>query len=230
MATLGIFVKHPIPGRVKTRLAECVGAERAARLYGAFLHDVARRFRRTAEGRVLCYTPGDVAAANYFRDLAGTAYETWQQPDAELGQRMAAFFQRALRHADDRAVIVGSDSPTLPAAAVETAFEWLGWRDCVLGPATDGGYYLIGLKGRVPPIFADIEWSGPGVLRQTVERLGELDLSLGLLQPWYDVDTAADLELLRGHLLALQLSGDATDVRETALALSDDTATKSGPV
>jgi glycosyltransferase A (GT-A) superfamily protein (DUF2064 family) len=100
-------------------------------------------------------------------------------------------------------VAIGSDSPTLPVEFVADAFHRLEHLDCVLGPATDGGYYLIGLRAEQGGLFDGIEWGTPRVIAQTVARAQKSALSLALLPPWYDVDDAADLELLCGHLAAL---------------------------
>jgi glycosyltransferase A (GT-A) superfamily protein (DUF2064 family) len=90
----------------------------------------------------------------------------------------------------------------------------------VLGPATDGGYYLIGCARGVPPVFDGVGWGGPRVLAETVARLGATPARLALLPPWYDVDTLADWWALRGHLAALRRAGLDADVPHT-LALPD---------
>jgi glycosyltransferase A (GT-A) superfamily protein (DUF2064 family) len=104
-------------------------------------------------------------------------------------------------------VVVGADSPTLPTAFIEQAFDQLADKDVALGPATDGGYYLIGCARRVPPIFSGMTWSGRTVLEETVARLGDPSIRLALLPPWYDVDTLDDWRALRGHLAALRRAG-----------------------
>ena len=104
-------------------------------------------------------------------------------------------------------MIVGSDSPTLPARLVEEAFELLKENDVVIGPAVDGGYYLVGQSKPVSEMFEGINWSEPNVLQQTIERLRETKSSVGLLTPWYDIDSLEDVMFLRGHLNALELSG-----------------------
>lgn len=206
MQTFGMFVKHPQPGQVKTRLAAEIGADAAAGLYAAFVRDLAARFETVAERCVLGYAPATGAAQQYFRQFA-PAFDLWPQPDVDLGERMGRFFADHLQSPTDRAVLIGSDSPTLPRALVEQAFQALDTADCVLGPATDGGYYLVGLRGRAWPIFDDITWSAPTVLAQTIARVQSAGTRLALLAPWYDVDTAADLALLGGHIAALQAAG-----------------------
>jgi hypothetical protein len=203
MNVLGIFVKHPIPGLVKTRLAAKLGIDGAAKLYAAFINDLSNRFREIGDRRVLCYAPNDESAQEYFRNLAGEDFGLWPQPETSLGDRMARFFSVSFVANAQRVVVIGSDSPTLPADLVTQAFDRLKSHDCVLGPATDGGYYLIGQSRRTWPIFDGIDWSSRRVLQQTVARVAESGAGLALLTPWYDVDTADDLELLRGHLQAM---------------------------
>lgn len=202
MQTLGIFLKQPKAGRVKTRLGRHLGMQRAADIYAAFIHDIITRFCVMADRRYLCHAQLD--AENYFQSLAGEDYELWPQPEGSLGERMSAFFHTRLRNSQDRAVIIGTDSPTLPASYVETAFEELQRADCVLGPATDGGYYLVGFRARPLPIFDDIPWSTPEVLESTMQRLESLDVQFSLLPPWYDVDTPDDWQMLQGHVRALR--------------------------
>jgi len=214
MNVLGIFVKQPVPGRVKTRLAAEMGNDRAAELYQAFTIDIVNRFRNTADRRFLCYTPHDPAAENYFTSRADEDYQLWPQPNGSLGERLGEFFEYSFSKNAQRVIVIGSDSPTLPQNMVEQAFFELADHDCVLGPATDGGYYLVGQRTPGIPIFDRIEWSGVDVLSQTVERIASCQARLALLSPWYDVDTLSDLKLLRGHLQAMHQAG--VPVRLTA--------------
>lgn len=136
MTTLGMFVKAPEPGRVKTRLAAVIGDANAAELYRAFLTDLIERFRQTGDRRVLAYSPADDMTREFFRQLAGGDYDLWPQPDADLGTRMQTFFET---FGPEPVVLIGSDSPTLPDESPAAAFELLERTDVVLGPATDGG-------------------------------------------------------------------------------------------
>jgi hypothetical protein len=219
-ATLGIFVKHPLAGEVKTRLAAELGNERAAKVYAAFIADIVARFRQTADGRYLCFSPETAPARRYFETLAAAEYGLWPQPEGDLGVRMHTFFEQHIVAADNRVVVIGSDSPTMPREYVERAFDDLARADCVLGPATDGGYYLIGMRGRAWPVFSKIEWSGCRVLEQTVNRIAEAGAKPALLPAWYDVDTPADLKVLAGHLGALAAAGSPINVEATRRALA----------
>ncbi|HTI50210.1 MAG TPA: TIGR04282 family arsenosugar biosynthesis glycosyltransferase, partial [Planctomycetaceae bacterium] len=222
MTTLGLFVKYPAAGRVKTRLAAELGADQAAALYATFVAALTDRFRRTADARVLCYSPATDEAREYFAAIAGSEFALWPQPEADLGARMAQFFAEHLRQPEDRAVIIGSDSPTLPLAYVGQAFELLRDADCVIGPATDGGYYLIGQRGFSRPIFDGVAWSTSRVLDQTVALVRKARARLALLPPWYDVDTPDDWRMLIGHLRALQWAGEMPPERALARLLAMD--------
>ena len=226
MNLLGIFVKQPVPGRVKTRLADDLGPEKAARLYAAFIADIATRFRTLADRRFLCYAPDDPQAEDYFSEISREHYQLWLQPEISLGERMAAFFEYAFSLGAKRVVVIGSDSPTLPEEMVNRAFSLLDEHDCVLGPATDGGYYLVGQQSPGSPIFAFIEWSRAGVLHQTAERIAACHARLALLSPWYDVDTLNDLPVLRGHLRAMHQAGVSVCLDATETILNEGTALK----
>jgi hypothetical protein len=217
---LGVFVKHPIAGQVKTRLAAELGDTCAADIYAAFIADIVIRFRQAADERYLCFSPDAIPSREYFDSLAAGKYGLWPQPEGDLGVRMHSFFEQHIDRDDHRVVVIGSDSPTLPREHIDRAFEGLTQADCVLGPATDGGYYLVGMRGRAWPIFQDIEWSGCRVLEQTVRQVNKADAKLALLPVWYDVDTPADLEMLAGHLGALAVAGSPINVEATSRALA----------
>jgi len=212
---LGIFLKQPRPGQVKTRLAVDLGANPAAELYAAFQADLAVRFRELGSRRVLCFTPDHPASAAFFSDLAGGNYDLWPQPSGELGDRLGAFFDEAFAQGAERVVVIGSDSPTLPVDLVGRAFDQLTTHDVILGPATDGGYYLVGQGRASHPLFRNINWSSSRVLEQTIAHIEASQLSLALLSPWYDVDTIDDLDLLRGHIAALRCAGLSDPLRRT---------------
>lgn len=219
MQTLGLFAKFPEPGRVKTRLAERIGPLAAADLAVAMTADLLQRFQGAADQRRLGYAPATLEAELYFQQAAGPAWEVWPQPECDLGGRMHAFFSAANPEPDDLAVLIGSDSPSLPEAIVAEAFTRLRDADCVLGPATDGGYYLIGCRGAPAAIFRDVDWSQPTVLSQTVQRAAEHSLRLAELPPWYDIDTLQDLQMLAGHLRLSQAAGGNAVAPRTAPVL-----------
>lgn len=217
MKTFGLFGKYPSPGGVKTRLAEEIGNDSAARLYSAFLDDLAFRFRATGDARIMGFWPSD--AISYFDQYTKFGYQLWPQPDGGLGMKIISFFKYALKEADSQAVLIGTDSPTLPCEFIDQAFQKLSDVDCVLGPAMDGGYYLIGLRRPAPWLFDNIAWSTYSVLAQTVQRASAAGLTFDLLPPWYDVDNLNDLQVLAGHVRAMTLSGQTHPCPMTAAAL-----------
>jgi rSAM/selenodomain-associated transferase 1 len=201
---LGLFAKWPAAGAAKTRLA---GADPAwgARVARAFLLDSLARLSAVPGRRLLAYTPAEAAAD--FAALVGEQYTLVPQGEGDLGARLARFLAGCLADGARAVVVVGTDSPTLPVAFIELAFAALEKAEVVLGPACDGGYYLLGCRGRLPPIFDGLDWGTAGVLRQTIERLSDPEYRLHVLPPWYDVDTPDDWLLLRGHLAALRRAG-----------------------
>lgn len=198
---LGVFAKWPEPGRVKTRLAEATSPEFAARVADAFLRDTLDRLSAVAVERWLAFAPAANAAD--FRVLAAERYQQTPQGDGDLGARMARFIRERIEGGAERIVIVGTDSPTLPVEYVTDAFHTLRHAEVVLGPATDGGYYLLGCRRRLPPIFDGIAWGGSTVLRDTVARLDD-SWRIALLPPWYDVDKLDNWHMLQGHIAALR--------------------------
>ena len=201
---LGIFAKQPIAGHVKTRLAAATSDGWAQRVAQAFLEDSLDRFSHVEASRVIAYAPR--SGESFFAPLARGRYELAPQDDGDLGQRLRSFFDANCRHGNSRIVVLGADSPTLPVEYVEQAFAALETSDVVIGPAFDGGYYLVGSSKEVP-LFDDIPWSSPHVLVKTIERLQGASARLALLPPWYDVDTADDWAMLCGHVRALRLAG-----------------------
>jgi rSAM/selenodomain-associated transferase 1 len=195
---LGLFAKHWTPGAVKTRLAASIGPEAAAELYRAFVVHLVERFGGAADTCVLAYSPPQRRDEFLFAEASG--WRLWPQSSGDLGARMKNFFVEALATGAERVVLIGSDSPTLPREHVQAAFEALGTNDVVLNPAADGGYCLVGVAGKVPPIFDGIPWSTGVVFRETVARLEETQTPFAVLPPWYDVDDEVGLARLENEL------------------------------
>lgn len=198
-----LLLKYPEPGKVKTRLAAGIGPQAAAAVYRVFVEQLATRFQQAA----LCYDPA--WPEDNYRQWLGERDYLPQQGD-DLGQRIAGGLQWAVRHGADKAVLLGTDSPQLDGQ-VEAAFQALEDDPVVLGPCEDGGYYLIGVRDRVPDLFRDIRWSTSEVLRQTLARARTLGLPVALLDMEYDVDTPADFERL---LVDPRLSHQASRQRQ----------------
>ena len=206
-----VFAKNPVPGQVKTRLLPLLSPDQVASLYRAFLVDWCNALSSLPTiDLVVAYTPPD--GLGDLKTLIGEQAIYIPQGDSGLGERLTAVSRWACDQGYGTFLLVGSDSPTLPIAYIERAMELLESRDIVIGPSTDGGYYLIGFSKSganrtIPVIFQDIAWSTEHVLRQTLEKVDSTGAQLGLLPPWYDVDTPSDLRFLRDHLFAMRLAG-----------------------
>ena len=194
---LCIFVKEPLAGAVKTRLAATIGGEAAARLARAFFLDTLGLARRLASTRIVVALSGEDST---FAQLDGQV-EVWPQGDGDLGARMERVLRRALEQSP-RAVAIGTDSPGLPLRHLENALTSLVNHDAVIGPADDGGFYLLGLTTCPEGLLASLPWSADDTRARTLARLSDRGLRVALLDPWFDVDVAADLERLRVLLAA----------------------------
>ena len=186
-----MFAKFWAPGEAKTRLAADIGSEQAAQLHKVFVQTLLERFGRTADRRTIVYAPAN--RAEPFAALARAEWKLAAQTEGDLGRRMQSWFELVFAAGARRAVLIGSDSPTLPMSFVESAFHLLKDNDIVLGPADDGGYYLIGASRPTPPIFENMVWSQPTVWDETVARLEAAGSRYAALPRWYDVDEWDDL-------------------------------------
>jgi hypothetical protein len=206
------MAKYPEPGRVKTRLAAVLGAEVACRLYLAFLRDLAGRLTPLPYPTTWAYSPPE----SPFTALLPQARCRPQQ-GGDLGERMAAAVAEEFGAGAGAVLVIGVDAPHLPAAYLaEAAAALARGTDVVLGPAADGGYYLIGLRAPAPDLFRSIPWSTGGVFGSTVAAARRLHLRLHQLPPTFDVDEPADLERLRALL-----ARDGALLPETARLLAD---------
>lgn len=191
-ATLCIFAKPPRPGEAKTRLASELGAEGAAALARAFFRDTWASVSALPWARPVLATT-DVTAWEW-RSAAGAAI--WPQGPGNLGARLERVLGRALEESA-LAIAIGADTPGLPPRLVEDARDALGSADAVLGPAVDGGFYLIGLRRCPAGLLAGLPWSAPDTFDPTLARLRERRLATEILSPWFDVDLPRDLRSLR---------------------------------
>ena len=186
-----VFARAPELGRVKTRLAAELGAPLALAIHRYLGCRLADEVRRLRHHRVIVHYTGNDGAASVEAWL-GNDLPLRPQVDGNLGERMRAAIGAAFADGVTRVVVVGTDCPSLDSAGIETAFRALDSADVVLGPATDGGYYLIGMSRLYPSLFENVPWSSPETLRVTVERARELELSVAMLEERRDVDTADD--------------------------------------
>lgn|SRR5574341_178774 len=191
-----LFIKAPVKGQVKSRLAAAVGEEAAIELYQNFILDILDMVEKSSYPLSICvYPPGGVEKVSSW---LGKERSCLPQKGGDLGERMGHALQQAFSEGRGRAVLIGSDIPDLPSGIIGEAFEALTTNDAVIGPATDGGYYLIGFNSHAfsPRFFRDIEWSTSGVFRETMNILRGASLRVHLMPQWHDVDTLDDLKEL----------------------------------
>lgn len=189
-----IFTRYPEQGLTKTRLIPALGAQGAATLHRQMTEHTLSKVRELHCLRPLSvevrFTGGNLAL---MRDWLGSDIVYRNQGTGDLGSRMARSHQSALRAGMERLAIIGTDCPGLNAELMAQAFHQLHYHDLVLGPAMDGGYYLIGLRCFMPALFSGISWGTASVLQQTVHIAKKLDLSIAYLSELADVDRPEDL-------------------------------------
>lgn len=218
-AAIGIMCKAPQAGRSKTRLAAHIGAQGAAGLSACFLRDVAAAIESVPEalGRKGYGVYAPAGADGELRRLFPASFDLLLQVDSNFGNVLHGAMRELLARQHDCAILVNGDSPTLPPALLSAAIGALrqdGDR-LVLGPASDGGYYLIGLKRPHRRLFEEIDWGTEVVAAQTLERAGEIGLPSVSLPEWYDVDDLETLDWLR-----TELAGRSTRYRGGGMALA----------
>ncbi|PTB93700.1 glycosyltransferase [Marivirga lumbricoides] len=188
-----IFVKNPELGKCKTRLAATVGDEKALRFYEKMLE-------RTLE----VVTPAKANKAIYYSSFIDKN-DLWPenerfnkeiQINGDLGSKMSAAFSEAFQQGYTSVCIIGSDCYELNTSIIDKAFEALQNKDAVIGPSTDGGYYLLGMNHLIPEVFENKEWSTDSVCLETEKDFRKLNLSFSKLQALTDIDTEEDLKTI----------------------------------
>jgi rSAM/selenodomain-associated transferase 1 len=200
---VAVMAKASIPGRTKTRLVPPLSFDQAAALNTAFLKDVSANLLCAAERASLAgyMAYGPIGSERFFHDIlpAGIGrFECWL-PD--FGDCLFGAISKLLDRGHQSAVVLNSDSPTLPTSFLADAAEILarpGDR-AVLGPSDDGGYYLLGLKARHRGLFERVAWSTEHVAQQTLARAAEIGLEVHLLPTWYDIDDIASLRMFEAR-------------------------------
>ncbi|MBI5234599.1 MAG: TIGR04282 family arsenosugar biosynthesis glycosyltransferase [Deltaproteobacteria bacterium] len=194
---IAVMAKAPTAGRVKTRLCPFLTEDEAAGFYRALLLDTFDLLKKIPDADVIvAYTP--MHAKKEFLGTAPFGAMPLAQAGKTLGERLFNVFACLFEKGYKKAAVIGSDSPDLPSEYIVEAFSALkdGEKKVVLGPAHDGGYYLIAMGRPVPLVFEDIPWGTEKVLNKTMERLKEADVPLSLISPWHDIDMVSDLGLL----------------------------------
>ena len=198
---LAVAAKAPLSGKVKTRLHSFLSSDDATELYRCFLKDTLALMESVPRtDLVISYTPE--GAEHLFEGIAGARHRLLLQRGESFGDKLFHALADLLSEGFASAAIMDADSPTLPREFLARAFEEMarpGDR-VVLGPASDGGYYLIGIKHPHRQLFERITWSSEFVLGETVARAREIGLEVTLLPEWYDVDSAAEFERLKADI------------------------------
>lgn len=226
MCALTVMAKAPVPGKVKTRLSPPCTPQQAAALNIAFLKDTIATLASASSGRralpVVCYTP--VGEKSAFEGVLPGGTLLLPQREGDFGQRLAGAAHDLLECGFSALCLIDSDSPTVPLEEYASAVRILGCEadstahaeTIVLGPADDGGYYLIGMREPYPELFEDVMWSTASVLGDTERQAKQLGLQVRRLRTWYDVDDAPMLERL---MLEMRDEGEAR-APHTAAALA----------
>ncbi len=212
--TVLIFARYPQPGKVKTRMTPPLTPQEAAELHLASLRAVCESLQACGDlTSVLVVTPDD-RAEMLNKKVSGRisgcpknypdTFSTWVQGGGSLGERLCRATDRAFVAGADAVLMIGADSPTLPAKLVMDAVTALTSHEAVLGPTHDGGYYLLGLRGPIPLLFDRIDWGTDRVAEQTRQRALEVGVDLAEVQSWYDLDRFDDLRTALGDLSAAE--------------------------
>lgn len=215
---LAIMVRYPEKGKIKTRLARSIGNDATLHLYQAFLCDLAQRFAGWTYDLHWAYTPTEHDFAAFVATLVPEYAErmsVFAQQGPDLGTRLYQVFHHTLQICQFRqTIVIGSDSPQISQATILQAQQALESVDVVLGPAEDGGYYLIAMR-KPHDVFSGIPMSTEVVLQMTIESAEAQGLSVHLLEPLFDVDELSDL--IR---LAELLQQDSAVAPYTAICLA----------
>ncbi len=218
---LAVMAKAPVAGQVKTRLQPPLSAEEAAKLARALLVDQLHHLSRlTVADLYLAFTP--VHAGKQMKGLAPRVFQLFAQQGGDLGARMSAIFDRLFGSGYKNVIIIGGDLAPLPPQWIEHACAFLesNSKRVVLGPAHDGGYYLVGSNQLVPQIFEGMSWSHKRVLADTRAKLARLGIDYELLPLWFDIDTADDLRYLK-IIFASELQQSAPNTHKLLRRLRD---------
>ncbi|MDP6154729.1 MAG: TIGR04282 family arsenosugar biosynthesis glycosyltransferase [Candidatus Thermoplasmatota archaeon] len=205
-----IFIKCPLVGTVKTRLSKTIGEKMARELYMRFVLDIIASLEGTNIPFVIYYTID--SCEETMVNWIGKDYRYHVQEGIDLGNRIINSFNNAFSEGYERVILMASDSPDLPPNIIKNSFEFLRLNDAVIGPAEDGGYYLVGFRKETftHTIFRGIEWSSGTEFRETMNKLKEKGASVHILPEWYDIDRYEDLKNLYENNKNTFFSGSKT--------------------
>ncbi len=193
-----VFARLPELGKVKTRLAESIGAEKALAVYSAMLRDVLHAIGESRDETEIeiAWAPSERANGEVLREAFGSRTLV-MQTGSNLGDRLSmAFSERFFFHRTQKVIAIGVDEPRISRELIDHAFGLLDSCEWVVGPAIDGGYYLIGCRAAVfnPMIFSDMPWGTSSVMSSTLERIRDWEQTTALLPARYDIDVIEDLQ------------------------------------
>ncbi len=195
-----VFCKEPAPSKVKTRMVPPLTHIQAAVLYDSFLKETLRLCSKTSGvQKILCFHPPK--SSRYLDTLIDSSWDMQPQVGKNLGERLAHALETNLKGGP--ALIVGTDCPSLPKDFIYAAIKALNHHKIVLGPAIDGGFYLLGLKSYYHGIFNNISWSSQKTLGDLLRNIGSQKIKPFMLPRWYDIDDIEDFRLLLSHLRCL---------------------------
>ena len=188
-----MFARFPEQGQVKSRLAKDLGAEAATNLYRCFVEDLLERFSKKDYRLLIAFYPAE--KEREMREMLGDEFSYSPQTDGDLGERMKLSFLRCFSEGTRSVVLIGSDIPDLPARIVDEAFRALDKYGAVIGPAADGGYYLIGFKEDTfcGDVFAGLPWGAETVFQETMDILRTAGTRVHVLPVWRDIDKYEDI-------------------------------------
>jgi rSAM/selenodomain-associated transferase 1 len=187
-----VFVRNPVLGKVKTRLARTIGPQKALQVYHLLLQYTLQTVQGLHCRKRVCYA--DFVPATDQWQEAG--FQPAMQRGDNLGDRMLDAFRQAFSEGYGPVVIIGSDCAEITAPVIEEAFHLLRTQPVVIGPAVDGGYYLLGMNRLVEGVFREKTWSSPSLLTETIHELNRSGIAFGLLPVLSDIDEASDLDRL----------------------------------
>lgn len=199
MATSGliIFVKTPIAGEVKTRLASDIGDEKALKIYWQLV-EITKKIASQFKGSKMIWSNKNWTDHSDYWPIE--SFQFHLQKGANLGEKMASAFDFHFKEGFNKLLLIGSDCPDINISVLNEAEKALDRHDVVIGPAQDGGYYLIAMKKIHYELFENMEWSHAQVLEHTLQRAKSKSLSIHMLQNLSDLDNVADLKLLSNEL------------------------------
>lgn len=198
--TLIIFTRYPEPGQTKTRLIPALGTEGAANLQKKLTEYTLTEASKLGVNLRVYFSGGN---ETLMQRWLGENYQYYRQREGDLGEKLIAALEESFTADVAKIVIIGIDCPDLDAAIIKQAFAELNHQDLVLGPAEDGGYYLIGLRSCLPELFQGIDWGTDVVLKQTISIAEKKGLNIHYLPMFNDLDTPEDIEK-SGLLKAIQ--------------------------